>query len=75
MKYLVIGIALLAFSCNKTENTTLKEEVKTPELSLEWANKLSKLPLHCITTEYPNKLGQVLEDSTDLKPPATLHPA
>lgn len=74
MKYLIIALLLLNVSCKKEEKQPQKE-VPIPELTLEWANKLSKLPLHCITTEYPNKLGQVLEDSTDLQPPATLHPA
>jgi hypothetical protein len=39
------------------------------------ASKLVELPLKCATQEYPNKLGQVIGDSTHLKQPKQLHPA
>lgn len=45
------------------------------ELSLEQANRLAALPLKCMQQEYPYKLGQVLNDSTDLHTPQELHPA
>lgn len=45
------------------------------ELDLIKANRLSKLPLKCINTEYPNKPGQVLSKSSDLGTPQQLHPA
>lgn len=44
-------------------------------LSLEEANELAELPLNCIDTEYPNKLGQTLENSEALGEPHVLHPA
>lgn len=39
------------------------------------ANKLVELPLHCVNTEFPNKLGQVLGSAEDLGTPLELHPA
>jgi len=45
------------------------------ELNLDQANKLAALPLACINTEYPNKLGQTLGGKQDLKSPIELHPA
>lgn len=45
------------------------------ELNLEQANKLAALPLACISTEYPNKLGQTLGSAEDLRSPKDLHPA
>lgn len=45
------------------------------ELNLEEANKLAALPLSCISTEYPNKLGQTLGGKSDLRSPKDLHPA
>lgn len=39
------------------------------------AEKLLTLPTTCIIKEYPNKLNQVIDDSTDLKEPQELHPA
>ncbi|MBI3135829.1 MAG: DUF2891 domain-containing protein [Bacteroidetes bacterium] len=44
------------------------------ELSIAHARKLANLPLHCIETEYPNKLNQVLTDSTFIESPIHLHP-
>ncbi len=52
-----------------------KKESKIPVLSLEQATRLSKLPLKCMDTEYPNKLGQTLGGEEDLKSPKSLHPA
>jgi hypothetical protein len=55
-------------------NTQTNDTVK-PKLNLMQANRLASLPFGCIQTEYPNKLGQTLHDSTHLKNPKTLHPA
>lgn len=45
------------------------------ELTLERANGLAKLPVKCLQQEYPNKLSQLLADSTELAGPKVLHPA
>ena len=73
---------ILLYNCNASEEkkekqttTTPKiEEVKAPTLHLEEANRLAQLPINCIQTEYPNKLGQTIGSSEDLKEPKTLHP-
>ena len=44
-------------------------------LTLSEANKLAELPLACINTEYPNKLGQTLGSKADIAQPNELHPA
>lgn len=44
-------------------------------LNLTQANRLAQLPFDCINREYPNKTGQVLNDSIDLGSPKELHPA
>lgn len=46
------------------------------DLVLTYANmeKFAALPLHCIVTEYPNKLGQVISSDADLRSPSDLHP-
>lgn len=41
----------------------------------EQADKLARMPLKCVNTEYPNKLGQTLGSPDDLATPKTLHPA
>lgn len=43
-------------------------------LTLDEANKLVTLPLHCVETPYPYKTGVVLENATDLKEPSVVHP-
>ena len=44
-------------------------------LTLPQANHLATLPIKCLQQEYPNKLGQMLVDSTEIASPKTLHPA
>ena len=60
---------------NQAEAVVETVVLDIPKLDLEQANKLAALPLHCINTEYPNKLSQTLGGDEDLKNPATLHPA
>ncbi|MDF3029163.1 MAG: hypothetical protein K0S23_3470 [Fluviicola sp.] len=45
------------------------------EISLTEAKRLLSLPMKCVQKEYPNKLGQVLNEESDLKSPAALHPS
>jgi hypothetical protein len=45
------------------------------ELTLEKANHLASLPLKCLQQEYPNKLNQLLADSSELLGPKALHPS
>lgn len=45
------------------------------ELTLNQANDLAKLPIKCLQQEYPNKLSQLLIDSSELASPKVLHPA
>ncbi|MBK8489848.1 MAG: DUF2891 domain-containing protein [Saprospirales bacterium] len=45
------------------------------ELTEQGASHFAQLALHCVDQEYPNKLNQVLPDSTMLQSPQALHPA
>ena len=45
------------------------------DLDLEEANRLAELPLSCLNVEYPNKLGQTLENAEAMGEPSELHPA
>ncbi len=47
----------------------------TLTLNTSQANNLAELPLACLQTEYPNKLGQTLGGTEDLGEPHLLHPA
>jgi len=80
-KTLILLIAISVFNCNTSEKEKatdilpeMKQEV-AQVLTLEQANKLANLPLHCINTEYPNRLSQTLGGDKDLKSPTELHPA
>lgn len=84
--FLFFGILMGLVACqapteSPTEVTTPEPPapkpiaVPVPQLDLEQANRLAQLPLHCLDTEYPNKLGQVLNGAEDLLPPSQLHPA
>lgn len=44
-------------------------------LTLGTANRLAALPIKCLQQEYPNKLSQMLIDSTEILSPSELHPA
>jgi hypothetical protein len=44
-------------------------------LTIVKANHLASLPIKCLQQEYPNKVGQLLADSTEIKSPKQLHPA
>jgi hypothetical protein len=77
----ILGIIFLVFAlpmgCRDQQNTTPQEAPTTalPELTFNEANRLVRLPLECLQTEYPNKLNQSLHDSTHLGGPKQLHPA
>lgn len=48
--------------------------VFSQNLELKNANQLLALPLKCLEKEYPNKLNQMLKDSSELQGPKALHP-
>ncbi|WP_298553297.1 DUF2891 domain-containing protein [uncultured Algibacter sp.] len=79
-KYISILVLVIILGCNKTKEghqiatSEIKQDI-VPILNLEQANKLANLPLHCINTEYPNRLSQTLGGDEDLKSPTQLHPA
>lgn len=74
---LFLFFIIVLSSCNeeaKTEPTSVT--VHTPlKLNFQEANRLAKLPLECISIEYPNKLNQSLNDATFIGEPNELHPA
>lgn len=84
MRIVLLLSALIFIACQETQtnpdaaqevNTILNGVAEIPTLDVTAANNLATLPMACIQTEYPNKLGQVLGDNEDLKSPKELHPA
>jgi len=70
----VIAVLSLA-GCKSHQQDEVIIERKVVVLSIEQASRLAALPLACMQTAYPNKLGQTLGSSEDLGEPLTLHPA
>ncbi len=88
-KLITVLLVVLTISCNTSKekqveaepvkppvvSSTQKSIIGIPKLNLKGANTLAELPLHCINTEYPNKLNQTIGSDDDLKSPSALHPA
>ncbi len=73
-------ILVLFFACNAPKKKQEQSKVSSanvlaPQLNMVQASRLLALPLHCVDTEYPNKLNQVLGEAQDLQSPKELHPA
>ncbi|MCB0559488.1 MAG: DUF2891 domain-containing protein [Lewinellaceae bacterium] len=79
MKYLFVStIVLLLSSCSPQTPKQMpapQQNIPDVRLNQEQASRLSQLAFNCIGQPYPNKLGQVLGDSTYLAEPRALHPA
>ena len=76
-KIVIVLITSCLIGCNQQNKTQaeVNSALNSPILNLTEANRLAQLPLHCIETEYPYRLGQTLGSEADLLPPKTLHPA
>ncbi|MCH2084693.1 MAG: DUF2891 domain-containing protein [Saprospiraceae bacterium] len=76
MKYLLLFLSFLPFSILAQNNPYLKKNDKGQlALTKAGASHFAKLALTCLQQEYPNKLNQVLPDSSMLQSPKVLHPA
>ncbi|MUU76939.1 DUF2891 domain-containing protein [Winogradskyella endarachnes] len=83
LNYIIVVGLLSFYGCNNTtekptntiDMSSKVEIVKKPTLNLEQAKRLAQLPFHCMDTEYPNKLNQIIGSASDLKSPKELHPA
>lgn len=78
MRNILLFILCIFFlSCKKEGNVEEKSLMTSAEISLtsQEAGRLSQMAYGCIDQEYPNKLGQVLGDSSYLATPRELHPA
>ncbi len=77
MRSMFLFISLLLLSCQQknAEKQMVRDTAAVQEmLDINLAKRIFALPVHCLTQEYPNKLGQVLGSSKDLKSPRTLRP-
>ncbi len=73
-KLLLLALLVVACQTNQPKKEATKIAAKQL-LTQKEAERLVELPLKCVEQEYPNKLMQVLNDSSDLHTPKELHPA
>ena len=71
----IILAILLGSGCSTAQTEEIPGKSEALNLSIGQASRLAMLPLACMQTEYPNKLGQVLGHAGDLGEPRDLHPA
>lgn len=67
--------AQAASTSRPTSRPSSKQAIPHATLTQAQAERFAALSVHCSTTEYPYKLGQVLGQAQDLKSPKALHPA
>lgn len=77
---LLMGTTLIMIGIgNKKKKSKMEAELKIEDISLKLSTEtalfFSKLALNCISREYPNKPGHVINDSSEVLTPETLHPA
>ena len=65
LRSLVIGLLICSHTL-KAQNDL--------QFTVNQAEHLVQLPLKCLQQEYPNKLGQVLNNAQELRSPSSLHP-
>ncbi len=78
MRYIFYLSLFIFMACGPTtENKSISnvETIEASVLNVEQAKRLIDLPIHCINTEYPNRLGQTIGGDEDLQSPKNLHPA
>lgn len=74
--FATISIILLAlYACQSEQENPVKNETEEVSLDQELARKLVELPLSCVQSEYPNRLGQTIGSGADLATPKQLRPA
>lgn len=76
-KILLFVVVVLLWGCkDKTPVTTATPIPENKILGLDEARAkiIFTLPTHCLTVEYPNKLGQTIGSAADLKTPKELRP-
>jgi len=70
------SICATLLSCQQLTNQEGKSanDAYTATLDQQMAAHIFALPTHCLTVEYPNKLGQTIGAASDLKTPKALRP-
>jgi hypothetical protein len=81
VKKVLVLLSILLVACHQkqeeepAQRAAPQDQIETPQLTLQQANNLAELPLHCVDQEYPNKMGHVTATPQDQKRPTVQHPA
>lgn len=80
MRHLIILLVVVLSACNTTNDSGEKSNAPTITvepitLTLDEANRLASLPIHCIQNPLPYKSGIVIASEADLAMPEVHHPA
>ena len=68
-----LGVCIAAMtSCSAAPRSTPGD---LPALTVESASNFARITLACVSKEYPNSPGYVLNAPADVQPPKTVHPA
>jgi len=75
----IVSLLAITISCSQSNqadsgNSTRQILKTVPSLSQTAASNFARIALHCIHREYPNKLSHVMNDSSEVLNPKTLHP-
>ena len=71
--FLFIAVAAISSCIGPVPPT--KYESTAPRLTIDQANRLARLPMKCVSKEYPNKLNQTIVAADELQGPQALHPS
>lgn len=74
--FLLFSVLIFTMACKDSDQDRAEQQRQylPSEFSLGDAKKILELPLSCVTQEFPNRLGQTLGGSEDLKTPKELRP-
>ncbi len=72
---ITISAFLLGAGCTTGQADEVAGNREALTITIEQAKRLAALPLACMQTDYPNKLGQTLGSRADMGEPQLLHPA
>ena len=79
---LVLLITAFFFCCGESKDKALEPPLQSESdradvfrLDVESASHFAELAMKCVKKEYPNKMDHVMNDESEVKSPASLHPA
>jgi hypothetical protein len=73
LRSVLFTCGVLTVGCAPASRSTQEEEL--PKLTIESASNFARITLGCVSKEYPNSPGYVLNAAADVQAPEKVHPA